>query len=182
MESCGQLWRRPRACAEGSGGHAMPPFAGGARARQRAQDGLGHRGAIRASSRPCRACTPRCMCQRQRWGTRRERPARLTGWEAEAVGVLQPLKEPLLAGPNWRHESPGGTHRGPCCSWAGHPEPPLPSLSGHFTYSGFGASQVQGWCVFCRRGDALGPPAPFPSRRAPPCSPLGALGFGARHS
>ena len=110
----------------------MPPFAGGGR-EPRMGPGTG------ALPEPvlghAKRGHPDARAKGSDGGTRRERPARLTGWETEAMGVPQPLKEsrgPLLAGPSWRHESqigePGRARAvptgGPCCSWAGHPELP----------------------------------------------------------
>lgn len=106
-------------------------------------------------------------------GTRRERPACLTGRETEAMAVLQPPKEPLLAGPNWRHESPGGAHRG--SSVAGLGTPSLPCLLSPATSLNLGLGPVR-----CRGGacsvDEGTPLDPLP--HAPPGGPLPAVPLG----
>lgn len=119
---------------------------------------------------PCGDPAPSCprhghshtAAKTQRWRGLAERPAHLTEREAETVQVPQPLKAPCLQG---------------CLSWTGQGLPACSLWLRCWAWV-WGRSAVGVVRVLERRGRHW-TPTPCPSRKPPPRSPLGALGFGA---
>lgn len=119
---------------------------------------------------PCGDPAPSCprhghshtAAKTQRWRGLAERPAHLTEREAETVQVPQPLNAPCLQG---------------CLSWTGQGLPACSLWLRCWAWV-WGRSAVGVVRVLERRGRHW-TPTPCPSRKPPPRSPLGALGFGA---